>query len=135
MRLFEIHSVSEVKELERELDKMFKPLGLDVGFEVHFVERILGREKNVGPEAIKAAFEKMKRKFKSRILKAKTDPKGPRTLLQDFDSDLNIVFQVEPKRGGKKGEFALSNLHIKQKPVEKYHNTTAGEVLKVGSKK
>ena len=123
MKLFELQVQDEVIELERQLDNLMRPVGLDVEFSRHFIERILGRERRVTIEEVVAAFAKLKAKFKRRLLSAKKKP-GYEAVLKDFGSALNIVFGI---RGGE-----LTNITIKRKDPNSFHtNTQGGEELKV----
>jgi len=129
MKLFELKSTAEVIELEKQLDKMFATLGLDVQFTRHFIERILGRERDVTVQSILHSFDQLKRKYKSRLLGAKKNP-GYSAVLRDFDQDLNIVFGIKPTASG----HELTNITIKRKdPATFVTNTSGGDDLKVGS--
>jgi hypothetical protein len=131
MKLFELASTAEVTELERHLDKMMATLGLDVEFTRHFIERLLGRERNITVDDITQSFEQLKRKYKSRLLKAKKTP-NYNAVLRDFDQDLNIVFGIKPVDGG----HELINITIKKKdPSTFVTNRDGGDDLKVGSKR
>lgn len=137
MKLFELKSTAEVVELERQLDDLMRPVGLDVTFSRHFVERLLGREKPVTIDEVRAAFEKLKRKFKNRLLRAKKEPSNVRRVLQDFDTNLNILFAVVPDP---QGGFDLANITIKRKdPSDFRTNTPSGDVsgntLQVGTRR
>jgi hypothetical protein len=123
MKLFELQSPAEVVELERQLDALMRPVGLDVEFSRHFVERLLGRETRVTIEEVVEAFQKLKAKYKKRLLSAKKKP-NYEAVLKDFSNDLNIVFGI---RGGE-----LVNITIKQKDPNRFHiNIQGGEELKV----
>jgi hypothetical protein len=127
----ELASTAEVIELERQLDKMFSTLDLDVEFSRHFIERLLGREKGVTVDEIVDTFSKLKKKYKKKLLNAKKKS-GYQAVLRDFDNDLNIVFSI---KGSKEGP-ELRNITIKQKDPSKFvTNADGGEDLKVGSKK
>jgi len=131
----EVQSQGEIRGLEAELDNMFKTLGLDVEFTSHFVERLLGREKQVTYNEILAAFAKLKKKYKRQLLKAKKIDMGP-AALQDLDSDLNVLFAIQPDK--KNNEYDLVNITVKRKDPEKFHtDTPSGNAtpFKVGSKK
>jgi hypothetical protein len=123
MKLVELASPVEVVELERQLDDMFKTLGLDVEFSRHFIERLLGRERRVTVQDITSAFQRMKQKYKQRLLSAKKKG-GYEAILKDFSNDLNIVFGI-------KGND-LINVTIKQKdPSQFVANIKGGEELRV----
>lgn len=131
MKLFELQSTAEVTELEKQLDKMFASLGIDVEFTRHFIERILGRERSVSVEDIVRSFDQLKRKYKARLLKAKKTPNYS-AVLRDFDQDLNIVFGIKPGKDGAE----LVNITIKKKDPSTFVTTAAGgEDLKVGSQR
>ncbi len=132
MKLFELKSPSEVVQLEQQLDQMFSTLGLDVEFSRHFIERILGREKNVTVQAVVNTFSKLKGKYKARLLKAKKLGGQYQAVLRDFDTDLNIVFGIKSTKAG----HELINITIKQKdPATFVTNAQGGDNLQVGSKK
>lgn len=136
MKLFELKSSTEVKELEAQLDKMFSTLGLDVEFSRHFIERLLGREKKVTKEEIVTAFSELKRKYKNKLKSAKKK-EDYEAILQDLSHSLNIVFSIEPNKDKKDGDPShdLVNITIKQKDPEEFHaNVKGGEKLKVGRK-
>lgn len=123
MKIFELVQPAEVIELERQLDKLMRPVGLDVEFTRHFVERLLGRERRVTIEEVVAAFKKLKAKFKRRLLSAKKKP-NYEAVLKDFGSDLNIVFGIKGNQ--------LNNITIKRKNPDSFHpNAKGGEELKV----
>ena len=123
MKLLELASPAEVTELEKQLDNLMRPVGLDVEFSRHFIERILGREKRVTIEEVVKAFAKLKSKFKRRLLSAKKKP-NYEAVLKDFGSELNIVFGIS---GGE-----LTNITIKRKDPNTFHaNAKGGEELKV----
>jgi len=132
MKLYELKSPAEVVQLEQQLDKMFATLGLDVEFSKHFIERVLGREKNVSVQDIISSFSQLKSKYKSRLIKAKKA--GSYTaVLRDFDNSLNIVFGIKPNPDG---THDLVNITIKQKnPADFVTNASGGDNLTVGSKK
>lgn len=123
MKLVELKSPQEVVELEAQLDALMRPVGLDVEFSRHFIERLLGRERTVTKEEIIQAFAKLKSKYKQRLLSAKKKP-DYEAVLKDFGSDLNIVFGI---KGGE-----LKNVTIKQKDPTQFHvNAQGGDELKV----
>lgn len=128
MNLFELQTPTEIQTLEQHLDQLMAPVGLDVEFSRHFVERLLGREQRVTVEEIIDAFTKLKQKYKQRLKSAKNKP-GYEAILKDFDSDLNIVFGIradEPIPD-------LVNITIKKKdPSAFVPNVQGGEELKVG---
>ena len=131
----ELKSSAEVQELESQLDKMFSTLGMDVEFTKHFVERLLGREKNITVGEIVAAFNKLKKKYKGKLLKAKKQNMGPGAL-QDFDSDLNVLFAIQPDKAN--NEYDLVNITVKQKDPDEFHTTTPSGTAtpyQVGSRK
>ena len=135
MKLFELKSPAEVTELERQLDKMFATLGLDVEFFRHFIERLLGRERKITIDEIRAAFEKLKKKYKGKLLKAKKQDMGAGAL-QDFDTDLNVLFAIKPDK--KENDYDLINITIKRKDPNTFHtDTPSGKATpyKVGSPK
>ena len=127
----ELKSSAEVQELEAQLDKMFSTLGVDVAFSNHFVERLLGREKSITIDEIRAAFEKLKKKYKGKLLKAKKQGQV-RSALQDFDTDLNVVFTIEPDKQG--DGYDLVNLTVMRLPPEEFRNTGVETPYPVGSK-
>lgn len=123
MKLFELKTPDEVTELERQLDALMRPVGLDVEFSRHFIERILGREQRVTIDEVVNAFAKLKNKYKKRLLSAKRKA-GYEAVLKDFGNDLNIVFGIQ---GGE-----LTNITIKRKPPASFHiNTSGGDELRV----
>ena len=123
MKLYELQKPAEVRELEQRLDDIMYPVGLDVSFSNHFVERLLGREKPVTIDEIVTAFAKLKRRYKKKLLAAKKMP-GYEAVLKYFDNDLNIVFGI---KGGD-----MMNITIKQKDPAAFHiNTKGGEELRV----
>lgn len=122
--LTELQSPSEVVELERQLDAMFSTIGLDVEFSTHFIERLLGRERQVTKEEIVNAFAQLKAKYKQRLLAAKKKP-NYEAVLKDFSNDLNIVFGIDGNE--------MTNITIKRKNPNEFHiNVKGGEELKVG---
>ena len=123
MKLFELQAPEEVRELDRQLDSLMYPVGLDVQFTNHFIERLLGRERRVTVEEIVATFEKLKRRYKKRLLAAKKMGKYD-AVLKDLSNDLNIAFTIEGKD--------LVNLTIKRKDPSTFRlNRRGGDELRV----
>lgn len=123
MKLIELQSSEEIQSLETQLDNLMRPVGLDVEFSRHFIERILGRERKVTADEVIQAFAKLKSKYKKRLISAKKKPQYE-AILKDFSSDLNIVFGI---RGGE-----LTNITIKRKNPTAFHlNTQGGDELRV----
>lgn len=123
MKLFELQAPEEVRELDRQLDSLMYPVGLDVQFTNHFIERLLGRERRVTVEEIVVTFEKLKRRYKKRLLAAKKMGKYD-AVLKDLSNDLNIAFTIEGKD--------LVNLTIKRKDPSAFRlNRRGGEELRV----
>ena len=123
MKLFELQAPEEVRELDRQLDSLMYPVGLDVQFTNHFIERLLGRERRVTIEEIVVTFEKLKRRYKKRLLAAKKMGKYD-AVLKDLSNDLNIAFTIEGKD--------LVNLTIKRKDPSAFRlNRRGGEELRV----
>lgn len=123
MKLNELQTSAEVQELERQLDRLFMPLGLDVKFTRHFMERLLGRERTVTIEEVVGAFDKLKRKYKQRLLKAKRMGVWE-AVLKDFSYELNIVFSI-------KGPELVSITVKRKDPNEFVPNVRGGEELRV----
>lgn len=94
MKLFELQSPAEVQELENLLDDLMRPVGLDVEFSRHFIERLLARESKVTIDEIRSSFAKLKQRYKKRLLHAKK-VKGYQAVLKDFSNELNIVFAIK----------------------------------------
>jgi len=117
----EVSTQGGITELERQLDKMFMPLGLDVEFSRHFIERLLGREREITVGEVVAGFQKLKSKYKRQLLKAKKTDAGPGAL-QDFDSDLNVLFAIQPDK--KNNEYDLVNITVKRKDPDEFHTDT-----------
>jgi len=131
MKLYELQSPAELQALEAQLDAMMRPVGLDVEFSRHFIERLLGRDRSITAAEIIDAFAKLKRKYKNKLLKYKKMP-GQRAILKDFDNDLNIIFGVTDQ-GGELPD--LVNITIMRKDPNEFRTDTpsgAGEELKVG---
>lgn len=124
MKLFELKQPEELVELERQLDRLMIPLGLDVEFTRHFQERILGREQRITKQQVVSAFTKLKQKYKQRLLGAKKRP-NYEAILKDFEQELNIVFGIEG------GEMNLITIKSKD-PNSFFANTQGGDELKVG---
>lgn len=123
MKLYELKSPAEVVELEKQLDRLMRSVGLDVEFSRHFIERILGREKSVTIDEVVTAFEKLKAKYKKRLISAKKKP-DYEAVLKDFGNELNIVFGIDGPE--------MKAITIKQKNPNEFHiNKQGGEELKV----
>lgn len=132
MKLYELKSPVEITTLEHQLDSLMRPVGLDVEFSRHFIERLLGRERQVTILEILDAFTKLKRKYKKKLLNAKRNP-GYTATLKDFDNDLNIAFGIKVE-----GETPqLVNITIKRKDPNEFgtDNYPGSEVLIVGRKR
>lgn len=131
MKLYELQSPAEVTELENQLDRLMYPLGIDVRFSRHFVERLLGREKPVTVEEVVSSFAKLKKRYKKKLMQYKKNPKGNSKIIKDFDNELNVIFNVE-QRGGNMPE--LVNITLMKKDPNKFRTVTpsgSGEVLNV----
>jgi len=136
MKLFELKSPAEVQQLEVELDKLMRSVGLDVEFSRHFIERLLGRDRSITGQEVIASFDKLKRKYKQKLLKYKKTP-GHRAILKDFDSELNVIFGVQASRNKDKLP-ELVNITIMRKDPDKFRTDTpsgSGEELKVGTRR
>lgn len=124
MRLMELKRPDELVELERQLDRLMVPLGLDVDFTRHFQQRIMGREQRITKQQVISAFTKLKQKYKQRLLSAKKKP-DYEAILKDFEQELNIVFGID---GGN-----MNLITIKSKdPNTFYANVEGGDELRVG---
>lgn len=123
MKLFELQSPKEVVQLEQILDKLFASLGLNVEFTRHFTERLLGRESDVTIREVATSFDKLRKKYKQRLLSAKK--KGHyEAILKDFSSELNIVLGIDGDE--------LNAITIMRKNPNKFHsNSRGGDELKV----
>lgn len=123
MKLFELKSPAEVQELESQLDTLMSSVGLDVKFSRHFVERILGREKRVTVDEVVDSFQRLKSKYKKRLLSAKKK-EDYEAVLKDFSNDINVVFGIDGP--------VLNAITIKHKDPNEFHiNKQGGEELKV----
>lgn len=128
MKLYELQTPAEVNALEQQLDHLMSTVGLDVEFSRHFIERLLGREQPVTVPEVVDAFNKLKKKYKRKLLSAKKKP-GYEAVLKDFDNDLNIVFGI--KAGAPTPQ--LVNITIMKKQPDTFKaNVRGGEELKVG---
>lgn len=126
MKLYELQSPNEVVHLEQLLDRLFYPLGLDVKFTAHFIERLLGREQRVTIDEITKAFQELKSRYKTRLIAAKRKP-NYEAILKDLSNDLNIVFGIKGNQ--------LVNITIKQKdPSSFVANVRGGEEFVVGAR-
>lgn len=131
MKLWELQTSAEVNALEQQLDQLMRPVGLDVEFSRHFVERLLGRGQPITVPEILSAFDKLKKKYKKKLLSAKKNP-GYEAILKDFDNDLNIVFGIRPGQDIPQ----LMNVTIMKKDPDTFiANVKGGEELRVGSRK
>lgn len=131
MKLWELQSPAEVNALEQQLDQLMRPVGLDVEFSRHFIERLLGRGQPITVPEVIDAFSKLKKKYKNKLLRAKNSP-GYEAILKDFDNDLNIVFGIQPGQDIPQ----LTNVTIMKKDPDSFvANVRGGEELKVGSKR
>ena len=135
MKLFELQSPAEVTALEQYLDDLMRPVGLDVAFSRHFIERLLGRERPVTIPEIVDAFTKLKKKYKQKLKSYKKNP-GQRAILKDLDQDLNIIFAIaSPTELNDLPD--LVNITIMRKDPDKFIPDTpsgSGEELKVGTR-
>jgi hypothetical protein len=123
--LVELQSPAEITTLDRELDKLFRPLGMDVRFSGHFKERLLGRERRVSGDEVYQAFAQMKDKYENKLRQAKQSG-DYEAVLKDFSNDLNIVFGINNSN-------KLDAVTIMQKDPNNFHiNRRGGDVLKVG---
>ena len=123
MKLYELKSPEELTTLEQYLDQLMRPVGLNVEFTRHFIERLLGRESGVTVPEIINAFAKLKNKYKKRLISAKKKP-DYEAVLKDFDRELNIVFGIDGNE--------LNNITIMRKPPREFKtNNFRSEVLKV----
>ena len=127
MLLSELQQPAELIELERQLDKLFMPLGIDVQFSKHFKERILGRERQVTQDEVVNSFGLLKSKYKKRLISAKK--KGSyAAVLKDLGKELNVVFSIAG------GDMNLVTIMRKDTDVFGTHYTDQ-EALVVGSRR
>lgn len=134
MKLLELQSPAELRALEAHLDDLMRPVGLDVEFSKHFVERLLGRDRSITGAEIIDSFTKLKQKYKQKLKSYKRKP-GQRAILKDFDHDLNVIFGVTHKGGDLPD---LVNITIMRKDPDEFRTDTpsgSGEELKVGRPK
>jgi hypothetical protein len=114
--------------LDHELDKLFRPLGIDVRFTNHFKERLLGRERKVTGDEVYQTFQRLREKYNDKLKHAKRT--GDYTaVLKDFSNELNIVFAINnPER--------LDAITIMQKDPSQFHvntrNSQGAQELRVG---
>ena len=132
-------------ELERQLDKMFRNLGLDVEFSQHFLNRVLdpdeegrrdsdhnsaARDTDVTPEEVMNAFAEMKKKYGRELWHARKNPEEFTAVLKDISSSLNIQFSIDYDKVGKK----LHQLNAITLMKKKHFTPTGGDkLLKVRS--
>lgn len=126
--LFELQSSAEINILDKELDKLFRPLGLDVVFSKHFKERLLGREKQVTGEEVFQTFAKLREKYGQKLKQAKMSG-DYKAVLKDFSNELNVVFAINnPER--------IDAITIMKKNPSQFHTNTANvqgaQELRVG---
>ena len=129
MKLYELQSPAELRSLEAHLDDLMRPVGLDVEFSKHFVERLLGRDRSVTAAEVIDAFSKLKQKYKQKLKSYKKKP-GQRAILKDFDNDLNVIFGIQPARGSELPD--LVNITIMRKDPNEFQTDTpmgSGEEL------
>lgn len=93
-------AISDISRTERELDKMFRDIGLDVQFSHHFKDRLsnnssLGRESDISHEELLKVFSELKKKYGKQLLMARNNPKEFVGLLKDITTQLNIPFTID----------------------------------------
>jgi Skp family chaperone for outer membrane proteins len=84
-------SHSDLKALEKVLDKLFATVGLDIEFSKHFVER-LNHDRNkeqITIEELRSLFQKTYQKYAKDIVKKEVDWQA---VLKDLQSKINIPF-------------------------------------------
>lgn len=136
-------SYTDSVDLERELDRMFYALGLDIEFSQHFLNRVLddgqkgrrdsdhnsaSRDTDVSKEEIVDAFSELKRKHGRRLYQAKNNPEKFVAVLKDVSSDLNIPFSIDYDRVNKKMHELRAITLMRKK---NFHAKGGDAVLKV----
>jgi hypothetical protein len=126
--LLELQSDNEITMLDHELDKLFRPLGIDVRFTNHFKERLLGRERKVTGDEVYQTFQRLREKYNDKLKHAKKT--GDYTaVLKDFSNELNIVFSID-------NPHQLDAITIMQKDPSQFHvntrNSQGAQELRVG---
>lgn len=96
-------AMQDVDAAEREVDEMFRAIGLDVIFTQHFKNRIAdntpeSRDTDVTEREIASAFSALKQQYGKQLLKAKFDKAQFQGLLKDISTKLNIPFAIDYDR-------------------------------------
>lgn len=116
-------SQSDLKALEKVLDKLFATVGLDIEFSKHFVER-LNHDRNkeqITIEELRSLFQKTYQKYAKDIVKKEVDWQA---VLKDLQSKINIPFvlvwdkknnelDLVAKTVMRKNDFKTSNPFLK----------------------
>lgn len=116
-------SRSDLKELEKVLDKLFATVKIDVEFTRHFLDRVNDsrNKKQITIEELRSLFQKTYRKYKDRLVKMGPDTEA---VLNDLQTNINTPFalvwdkknnelDLVAKTVMRKKDFKTSNVKLK----------------------
>lgn len=116
-------SQSDLKELEKVLDKLFATVKIDVEFTRHFLDRVNDprNKKQITIEELRSLFQKTYQKYKDRLVKMGPDTEA---VLNDLQTDINTPFalvwdkknnelDLVAKTTMRKKDFKTSNVKLK----------------------
>jgi hypothetical protein len=87
-------TMSDLKKVEQYADKLFKAIGIDVGFTRHFLDRVNDERnrKQITTDELTALFKKTFEKHGKRIPKLGPDAEA---VINDMQSDINMPFVLK----------------------------------------
>lgn len=90
-------SVKELKGIERELDSLFKPLGIDIAFTRHFRERLNDKRngKQVTISELVGVYISLFQKHGKKLSKTSGSQGSLDELVKSLNTNINIPVQVE----------------------------------------
>lgn len=129
--LFESVSNSQMKQLERYLDGLFKELGIDVEFSRHFLDRVndgRNKDKPITIAEIRDLFRQNFRKHKSEL--SALDDKDDAHFLK-VSNRLNVPFTLQRGKNGDLELVAKTVVRRKEEWVKRAKPKDGAPVLKV----
>ena len=114
---------SEINQLEKYLDKVWKNMGIDFEFTRHFIDRLNDKRngKQITACEIKSMFLEVFKKYGKQFAKVNVDVEA---VLSDTKSDVNIPFGLNYNRAKK--ELELVSITVMRK--KNFKPNKSGEV-------
>lgn len=117
--LHEDISYREIKNLEKQLDKIFAQNNIDIVFQGHFIDR-LNHERNdpkVNLDEIRKMFVAFQKKFGAKIEKMTPETEA---MIYDYNSHLNTPFHIHWDEENKELDLIPKTIIRKDKTMNTY---------------